>query len=88
MAFAERDILKFIWLESIIKTIQFTNIQNGKCLINLTRNQKFQINVFSIKLRTWIQSAFNAIYGQIIKLKIVTGIKIIKYNFSVFARGL
>ena len=28
-------------------------------------------------------SAFNAIYGQIIKLKTVIGIKIIKYNFSV-----
>jgi hypothetical protein len=30
----------------------------------------------------WIQVACNAIYGQIIKLRIVIGIKMIKYNFS------
>jgi hypothetical protein len=88
VAFAESDILKFIWLESMIKTIQFINIQNGKCLIKFTKNQKFPVNVFSMKFRTCIQSACNAIYGPITKLSTVIGIKMIKYNFSVVIRVL
>jgi hypothetical protein len=44
--------------------------------------------VLSISAIAWIQSAFSAIYGPIIKLKTVIGIRITKYNFSVLARLL
>ena len=72
----------------MIKTIQFINIQKGICLIKGAKNQKVCVMLFWTKLRVWIPSAFNAIYGQTTKLITVIGINTIKYNFSVVARVL
>jgi hypothetical protein len=88
VAFAEREILKFIWLESIIKAIQLTNIQKGICFIKFIKNQNVHVKDFSIKFKTWIQFDCNAIYGPIMKLKTVMGIRMIKYSFSVLVRVL
>lgn len=88
VAFADTDILKLIWLDIMINTIQLMNIQNGICLINGVKNQNVCIIVLNRKFNVTIQSAFNAIYGQTMKLITVIGINIIKYNFSVQARVL
>jgi len=85
VAFAESDILKSIWLEMIMKTIQFKNIKRGILLTKSTKNQKLWVIVDSIEPKAQIQSAFNAIYGPMIKLKTVIGISNTKYNFSVEA---
>lgn len=88
VAFAENDTLKLIWLDNMIKIIQFINIQNGMLFIKLTKNQKFWAIDDLIEVKAIIQSALNAIYGQITKLKTVMGTKIIKYSFSVAVREL
>ena len=88
VAFAENDTLKLIWLDNIINTIQFINIQNGILFIKSTKNQKFWAIDVLMKVNATIQSALNAMYGHIIKLKTVIGTKIIKYNFSVVVREL
>jgi hypothetical protein len=88
VAFAESDILKLIWLESMINAIQFTNIQNGIWFIKLIKNQKVHVIDFSIKFRTWIQFDCKAMYGPMMKLKTVMGIRIMKYSFSVLVRVL
>lgn len=72
----------------MIKAIPFTNIHKGILFIKLIKNQKLRLSVVSIKPIATIQSAFNAIYGQITKLKTVIGIRKIKYNFSVLERLL
>ena len=56
--------------------------------LKLFKNQKFLEMVFVISDIAWIQSAFSAIYGPIIKLRTVIGIRITKYNFSVVVRVL
>ena len=56
--------------------------------IKLTRNQKVHVNDFSMKFSTWIQFDCKAMYGPMIKLKTVMGIRIMKYNFSVLVRVL
>ena len=56
--------------------------------MKLIKNQKVHVNDFSMKFRTLIQSACKAIYGPIMKLKTVIGIRIMKYNFSVLVRVL
>jgi hypothetical protein len=83
VAFADSDILKFIRLEIIMNAIQFANIRKGICLIKLDKNQNVLEIILSISQRAMIQSAFNAIYGPIIKLNTVIGTNIMKYNFSV-----
>lgn len=52
VAFAEREILKFIWLESIINAIQLTNIQKGICFIKFIKNQNVHVKDLSIKFKT------------------------------------
>lgn len=83
VALADNDILKFIRLEIMIKTIQFINIQNGIWFIKLVKNQNVLEIIFSISQRAMIQLAFRAIYGPIIKLNTVIGTNIMKYSFSV-----
>ena len=83
VAFAESEILKFIRLDNIIKATQFINIQSEICWINGYKKEKFLIIKFSIVFKVSIQLACNAIYGPIIKLMTVIGIRITKYNFSV-----
>ena len=77
-----------MWLESMMKAIQFTNIQNGIWFIELIKNQKVHVIDFPIKFRTWIQSDCRAMYGHMMKLKTVMGMRMIKYNFSVLVRVL
>lgn len=71
-----------------MKIIQFMNIQSGILFIKSTKNQKFWEIDDLMEVKATIQSALNAMYGHIIKLKTVTGTKIIKYNFSVDIREL
>jgi hypothetical protein len=71
-----------------MNAIQFINIQKGICFIKLFKNQKFLERVFSMSAIAWIQSALSAIYGPMMKLRIVIGIRITKYNFSVLVRVL
>jgi hypothetical protein len=77
-----------MWLANIMKAIQFTNIRKGMWLIKLVKNQKVFESEVSMSAIAWIQSALSAMYGPIIKLKTVIGIRITKYNFSVLVRVL